>query len=136
MTATLVHALVISRLDYCNSVLYALPAYQVANLQRVKNTAARLVYMIPKFAHISPYLKELHWLSVKFRIEFKITILTFQAIHGLAPKYLCELVRIKERSTYHLRSNEKIILVQPPEKSLTRLGDRAFQDYGIICLWI
>ena len=83
--------------------------------------------MIPKFTHISPYLKELHWLPIKFRIEFKITILTFQAIHGLAPKYFCELVRIKEQSSYHLRSSEEIILLQPSEKSLTRHGDRAFQ---------
>ena len=127
LTATLVHALVISRLDYCNSILYGLPAYQIAKLQRVQNTAARLVYMIPKFTHISPYLKKLHWLPIKFRIEFKITILTFQAIHGLAPKYLCELVRIKEQSSYHLRSSEEIILLQPSEKSLTRHGDRAFQ---------
>ena len=127
LTATLVHALVISRLDYCNSILYGLPAYQIAKLQRVQNTAARLVYMIPKFTHISPYLKELHWLPIKFRIEFKITILTFQAIHGLAPKYLCELVRIKEQSSYHLRSSEEIILLQPSEKSLTTHGDRAFQ---------
>ena len=80
-----------------------------------------------KLTHISPYLKELHWLPIKFRIEFKITILTFQAIHGLAPKYLCELVRIKEQSSYHLRSSEEIILLQPSEKSLTRHGDRAFQ---------
>ena len=56
------------KLDYCNSILYGLPAYRIAKLQTktritVQNTAARLVYMIPKFAHISPYLKELHWLN-------------------------------------------------------------------------
>ena len=110
-----------------NIILYGLPAFQIAILQRVQNTAARLVYMSPKFIHISPYLKELHWLPVKFRIEFKITILTFQAIHGLAPKYLCELVRIKEQSPYHLRSSEEIILLQRSEKSLTRHRDTAFQ---------
>jgi hypothetical protein len=54
VTATLVHAFVISRLDCCNSVLYGLPAYQIAKLRRVQNAAARLVYMVPKFAHISP----------------------------------------------------------------------------------
>ena len=50
--------------------------------------------MIPRFAHISPYLKKIHWLAVKFRTEFKITILTFQAIHGLAPKYLPRDLRL------------------------------------------
>ena len=65
VTATVVHALVVYRLDYCNSIVYGLPAYQIAKLERVQNTAAWLVYMIPKFTHISLYLKELHWLPVK-----------------------------------------------------------------------
>ena len=120
------HFLFPSSSSTINSILYGLPAYQIAKLQKAQNTAARLVYMTPNFTHISPYLKELHWLPVKFRIELKITILTFQAIHGLAPKYLRELVRIKEQSSYHLRSSEEIILLQRSEKSLTRHGDRAF----------
>ena len=57
VTATLVHALVISGLDYCNSLMYGLPAYQIAKLQRVQNSATRLVYMVPKFVHISPLFK-------------------------------------------------------------------------------
>ena len=136
VTATLVHALEMSRLNYCKSATVYCMDYRPIKLQnyrsRVQNTSARLVNMIPKFTRISRYLKELHWLLVKFRIEFKITILTLQASHGLAPKakYLCELVRIKEQSTYHLRSSEKIILVQPYEKSL--LLDLAMDD-GIVC---
>ena len=90
--------------------------------------------MIPKFTHISSYSKELHWLPVQFRIQFKITILTLRAIHEMAPEYLCELVRIKEQSFYHLRSSEEIILLQPPEKSQTRLGVRAFQ-FAAAKLW-
>ena len=78
--AILVHVHVISRLDYCNSLLYGLPAYQISKLQRVQFPAARLIYMAPKFAHVSPFLKELHWLPVKFRIEYKILLLTFQVI--------------------------------------------------------
>jgi hypothetical protein len=115
--------------------LYGLPAYQIAKLQRVQNAAARLVYMVPKFAHISPYLMELHWLPVKFRIEFKVLTLTFQAIHGLAPKYLCELIRIKEQSNYHLRSSEEIILADHQESlslhSGTERSNLLPQDYGI-----
>ena len=115
--------------------MYGLPAYQIAKLQRVQNAAARLTYMVPKFAHISPYLMELHWLPVKFGIEFKVLILTFQAIHGLAPKYLYELIRIKEQSNYHLRSSEEIIrLAVPSGKSLTTLRNRAF-EFAAPRLW-
>ena len=85
VTATLVHALVISRLDYCNSLMYG--HYQLIKSlnyrEYVQNSAARLVYMVPKFVHISPLLKELHCLPVKYRIEFKILTLTFQGIHQL-----------------------------------------------------
>jgi hypothetical protein len=77
---------------------------------------------------------ELHWLPVKFRIEFKVLTLTFQAIHGLAPKYLCELIRIKEQSNYHLRSSEEIILAVPSGKSLTTLGNRSF-EFAAPRLW-
>ena len=127
VTATLVHVLVISRLDYCNGLMYGLPAYQIAKLQRVQNSAARLVYMVPKFVHISPFLKELHWLPVKYRIEFKILILTFQAIHGLAPEYLCDLIQIRELSNYNLRRSNEILLTVPSHESPNSIGDRAFK---------
>ena len=127
VTATLLHTLVISRLDYCNSLMYGLPAYQIVKLQRVQNSAARLVYMVPKFVHISPLLKELHWLPVKFRIEFKILSLTFQVIHGSAPQYLRDLIQIREPLNYNLRTNNEILLVVPPHKSLNSIGDRAFK---------
>jgi hypothetical protein len=69
-----------------------------------------------------------------FRIEFKVLTLTFQAIHGLAPKYLCELIRIKEQPNYHLRSSEEIILAVPSGKSLTTLGNKAF-EFAAPRLW-
>ena len=67
--ARLVAAMVISRLDYCNSVFTGLPADHIARLQRVQNNAARLVLQKKKRRrdHITPLLKELHWLPVKFR---------------------------------------------------------------------
>ena len=107
--------------------MYGLPAYQIAKLQRVQNSAARLVYMVPKFVHISPFLKELHWLPVKYRIEFKILILTFQAIYGLAPEYLCDLIQIRELPNYNLRRSNEIFLTVPSHESPNSIGDRAFK---------
>ena len=96
----LVHAFITSRIDYCNSLLYGLPNCQLNKLQRVSNASARLVCNAPGFCHISPLLRGLHWLAVKAWIEFKILLITFKAIHGLAPKYLCDLLTFKS-SLYH-----------------------------------
>ena len=66
-TQTLVNAFVTSRLDFCNSLLYILPAYQLNKLQRVQNSAARLICKISRFNHITPVLYDLHWLPVTVR---------------------------------------------------------------------
>ncbi len=104
-----------------------LVAYQIAKLQRVQNSAARLVYMVPKFVHISPLLKELHWLPVKYRIEFKILTLTFQAIHGLAREYLRDLIQFRELPNYNLRMSNEILLAVPSHNSLNSIVNRAFK---------
>ena len=69
--AILVHSFFTCRIDYCSSLLYGLPHYQ---LQRVQNLAARLVYRESKFCHITPLLKKLHWLPITYRIRFKIAL--------------------------------------------------------------
>ena len=124
-TEMLVHAFITSRVDYCNSLLYGLPNYQLNKLQRVLNASARLVCNAPRFCHISPLLRGLHWLPVKARIQFKILLITFKAIHGLAPKYLCDLLTFKS-SLYNLRSSGSILLSMPAVRSKTTLGARAF----------
>ena len=73
----------LSRLDYCNSLLYETPEYQTRKLQRVMNASARLIYRTHKFCHITPLLAELHWLPVCFRIHYKILLITFKILHGL-----------------------------------------------------
>ena len=85
---TLVHAFITSRLDYVNALLYGLPKEQMAMLQRVQNAAARLIMDIGKYSHITPVLYELHWLPVLARMHFKILLLAFKAIHGLALTYI------------------------------------------------
>ena len=122
----LVHVFITSRSDYCNSLLYGLPHCALIKLQRVQNAAARVLYLAPRYYHITPILYELHWLPVTFRIEFKIIIITHKAIHGTAPNYLSSLVNFKPNSIYSLRSNNKYLLSNPNFRTLPTLGDRAF----------
>ncbi|KAJ8398364.1 hypothetical protein AAFF_G00426190 [Aldrovandia affinis] len=74
-TQFLFQALVISRLDYCNSLLAGLPACAIKPLQLVQNAAARLVFNQPKFTHVTPLLSSLHWLPIAARIRFKSLVL-------------------------------------------------------------
>ena len=72
-------------------------------------------------------MRVLHWLPVKYRIVFKILLLTFKAIHKLAPTYISELVSLKDTGgRYYLRSNNGKLLNIPPYKSFPTLGDRSF----------
>ena len=106
----IIHAFVTSRLDYCNSLLSGCPNSSVRMLQLVQNAAARLLTRTGRREHISPVLASLHWLPIKFRIEFKILLITYKALHSQAPSYIEELIEL-----YHppraLRSEEAGLLV-------------------------
>ena len=80
----LVHAFIIGRIDYCNSLLFGLLSAHLLKLQGLQNAAARLISNVPHYSHITPVLCALHWLLVKFRIDFKILLFTFKAIYGHA----------------------------------------------------
>ena len=75
-----IHVFVTSKIDYCNGLLhvYGLPSSHILKLQRVQNAAARLVIGSPRFCHITPVLISLHWLPIKFCVNNKIVLLTFQ----------------------------------------------------------
>ena len=88
------HAFITSRVDYCNSLMYGLPAHQIGKEQRVQNAAARLVAYESKYCRMTPLLKRLHWLPVRLRIQFKLLLITFRAIHSIAPDYIKDLIRL------------------------------------------
>lgn len=121
---TLIHAFVSSRLDYCNGVLFGLPKKDLDRLQYVQNSAARVLTRTKPWQHITPTLKRLHWLPVKDRITYKLLLLTFKALHGLAPQYLSDLLEDYTPGRT-LRSSDLGLLTVRQGKRRS-LGDRAF----------
>ena len=110
-------------------MFYGLPQSQYDRLQRVLNAAARVVFLIPKFDHITPILIGLHWLPVRYRVIFKILLLVYKALHGNAPPYISDLLIPKHIGSYSLRSNEQNLLIVP--KTMRKaFGDRAFAKAG------
>ena len=79
------------------------------------NVFARLIYKLSRFFHITPILRDWHWLPIRYRLDFKIILLTFKAIYGLAPKYVKDLVIIKS-SVYNLKSADSLFLSVPSTK--------------------
>ena len=110
-----------------------IPEELIRKLQRVQNNAARVITLTKKYDHITPVLKELHWLPVRKRIEFKILLLAYKCLHGTAPSYLRELLKeyVPPRT---LRSTSKNLLCEPRNNMKTSMTDRLVpvpQNYGI-----
>lgn len=124
----LVHAFVISQLDYGNSLLAGLPDVRLDGLRRVQNSAARLITGARKFESITPHLRSLHWLPIRQRIDFKIAVLVHRCLHGSAPSYLAELI-IPYCPPRALRSASLYQLYVPASR-LKSYGNRAFSVFA------
>ena len=94
----------------------------------MQNAAVRLVCSLPRHEHVTSSFIRLHWLPIKFRINFKIAILCFKCIHGHARNYLKSMVAIKKTSTYNLRSSTSIQLEDHSRRSKKTLSDEAFSN--------
>jgi len=128
LVVTLACSLILTRLDYCNSVwLYGAPASSIQVLQRVQNNAAMIVLQAPRRSHVqsSQLLRELHWLPIQHRIEYKVAVLTFKSrSSATAPTYLSHHInaRVCERT---LRLSAVPLLDKP--LTMTDFARRAFR---------
>lgn len=120
---TLVHSLVMSHLDYCNSVFYGVPNKFLRRMQSVLNRAARLIFGLPPRCSTTAYLIKLHWLPIKARIEFKICLMVFKILKSQEPKYLYDLLKPYTSDTeMRLRIADDTYRLEEPRAS----GGRSF----------
>ena len=121
---TLAASFILSRLDYCNALYKNLNKNQIYQIQKLQNFAAKVVLSKSIYEHVTPCLIELHWLPVSFRIDYKIAVLTFKCLHGLAPTYLSMLIE-EYHPSRNLRSSSQKLLKKKVVK-FERLGKKSF----------
>ena len=124
-TSCLVNSVITSRLDFCNSSLAGINSDQLVRLQRIQNSAARLIARKRKHDHITPILHELHWLPIEFRIKFKLCVLAFRHFEGTLPSYLSSVLCTYQPSRTLRSSSEKLLKI--PRVTLKSAGERSFR---------
>ena len=120
-TQTLVHAFISSRLDCNNSLYVGLTKANLKKLQKVQNTAIRLICKKRTSDHINDCFKQLHWLNIEQRIKFKVLLITFKCIDGSAPTLLRNSI---------IERNSNLMTLKINQFSSSKTGDRAFSYYA------
>ena len=129
-TKTLVCTLILSKLDYCNSLLANTTQVNIQKLQKIQNAAAKLVFRAKRFDHVKPLLKELHWLPVEARIKYKISLLCFKFFTDTNfPLYLKDILEIYKPKR-NLRSINDTRLLKAQHITRTSIGDGSFSVCG------
>lgn len=128
-TKTMVHSLVISHLDYANSLLAGLPAYKLKSLQASQDLATRLIYRGRSISTKDARYR-LHWLPVQQRIDFQILLMVFDCLTGSAPLYPQETINLHVPGHTGIRSSARILTVDVCKASSRRLSRRAMPREG------
>ena len=123
-TKARVSTFVLSRLNCCNSLLSGCPKH-LEKLQKVQNSAARLVLKAHKRDHVSPLLRTLHWLPFQASIEFNLSTLCHSFFSDTAPVYLSDLLHVYSPSRQLCSSSDPRTLRSPQIKTKT-FGHRSF----------
>ena len=119
---SLVASMVMSRLDYGNTLLCGVSNSLINKMHQIQNYAARLITGASTLEHITPLLISLHWLPIRYRINYKVLVFVYQAIHGSAPSYIQEMVNIYHPSR-SVRSESELLLRVPRSKTVTYGGN-------------
>ena len=134
-TATLISAFVLSRIDYCYSLLFVSTHDVTSHLQRIQNCAARVILHLPKSSNITTHLKSLHWLSVKVKSTYKIACLCYHCHNSTAPSYVADMLQKKPSHTRNTcPSAYTMPLLNRPAHSKVTLGDRSF-SFASYSVW-
>ena len=134
-TATLVSAFVLSRIDYCSSLLFGSTHDVTSHLRRIQNYAARVILRLPKSSNITTHLKSLHWLPVKVRSTYKIACLCYHCHSSTAPSYVADMLQKKPSHTRITRSKSYTMpLLNRPAHSQITLGDRS-SSFACSSVW-
>ena len=128
-TKTLVTSCVLSRLDYCNSMLAGCPESTLYPLQKVQNCAARIIFKASRRQPCTPLLMKLHWLPISARIQYKIACICFKIVTGTAPAYLSDQVSLYVPSRSLRSSSDSRLLHQSRFKRKSH-GFRSFSVFG------
>ena len=121
-TATLVSAFVLSRIDYCSSLLFVSTHDETSHLQQIQNYAAGVILRFPMSSSMTTHLRSLHWLPVKVRSTYKIACLCYHCHSSTAPSYVADMLHRKSSHTRITRSSSYTM----PLLSKATLGDRSF----------
>ena len=123
----LVSAFALSRIDYCNSLLFRSTHDVTSHLQCTQNYAARVILRLPKSSSITTHLKPLHWRPVKVWSTYKIACLCYHSHSSTAPSYVADMRQKNPLHTHNTRSSSYTMpLLNRPAHSKATLGNHSF----------
>ena len=133
---TITQALILSKVDYCNSLLLETASYQLDKLQCIQNMACWVVLKLRKYDRVTEPMSTLHWLHIHERIQYKVTSIMFNCLRGNAPQYLIDLLP-KRKNTRQLQLSptdvcQHFTRTPRPKIHLLHLPDQAFGTLSLL----